>query len=139
MGDISDDEDTFDEFDREFEISDSNQQAIFQRLAILTVVTTAIMASFIPTEPPRIGNSRNDRLHALQYVRSWDDDMFCRQFRLCTKDFGSVLRLISPLIQRNEKKAIASSGSSISPELRLVITLRILVAAKYMGRRRSRQ
>ena len=43
-----------------------------------------------------------------------------------------MLRLISPLIQRNEKKATASSGSSISPELRLMITLRILAGAKYL-------
>ena len=78
------------------------------------------MAAFTPIEPPRIGNSRNDRLHALQYVRSWDDDMFRRQFRLCREDFGSVLRLISPLIQRNEKKAVASSGSRAAANDNLV-------------------
>ena len=132
MSDIDDDKDSFDEFDREFEIRDNDQQATFQRLAVLAVVTTAMMAAFIPIEPLRIGNSRNDRLHALQYVRSWDDNMFRRQFRLCREDFGSVLRLISPLIQRNEKKAVASSGSSVSPELRLMITLRILAGAKYL-------
>ena len=132
MSDIDDNDDSFDEFDQEFEISDNNQDATLKRLAVLTVVTTAIMASFIPIEPPRIGNSRNDRSHAIQYVRSWDDDMFHRQFRLCREDFGFLLRLISPLIQRNERKAVASSGSSICPELRLMITLQILAGAEYL-------
>ena len=44
MGDIDDDKDTFDEFNREFELMDNNQLATFQRLAVLTAVTTAIMA-----------------------------------------------------------------------------------------------
>ena len=93
---------------------------------------TLLAISTIPLEPPRIGNCRNTRLEALQYVRSWDDDMFRRQFRLCREDFGNLLTLIAPLIARNEVKAIASSGSSISPELRLMITLRILAGAKHL-------
>jgi DDE superfamily endonuclease len=40
--------------------------------------------------------------------------------------------LIAPLIQRDEGKARNSSGSSISPEMRLMITLRILAGAKYL-------
>jgi hypothetical protein len=85
------------------------------------VVAAAILAtlSTIPIEPPRIGNCRNSRPEALQYVRSWDDDMFKRQFRLCREDFGDVLKLIAPLIRRNEIKAQNSSGSSICPEMRL--------------------
>jgi hypothetical protein len=57
--------------------------------------------------------------------------MFRRQF-LCREDFGILLHKIAPLIRRNEAKAIASSGSSINPELRLMITLRILAGAKYL-------
>ena len=51
MSDIDDNDDSFDEFDKEFEISDNNQDATLKRLAVLTVVTTAIMASFIPMWP----------------------------------------------------------------------------------------
>jgi DDE superfamily endonuclease len=88
--------------------------------------------STIPLEPPRIGNCRNSRPEALQYVRSWDDDMFRRQFRICREDFGDLLYKIDPLIRRNEAKARNSSGSSICPEMRLMITLRILAGAKYL-------
>ena len=98
---------------------------------IIAVITATIMAfTNIPLEPPRIGNSRNSRPEALQYVRSWDDDMFLRQFRLCREDFSDLLSKIAPLIERNEVMARKSSGSSICPELRLMITLRILAGAK---------
>ena len=101
--------------------------------AIIAVVTATIMAfTNIPLEAPRIGNSRNSRPEALQYVRSWDDDMFRRQFRLCREDFGDLLGRISPLIERNEVMARKSSGSSICPELRLMVTLRKLAGAKYL-------
>ena len=100
---------------------------------IIAVVTATILAfTNIPLEPPRIGNSRNSRPEALQYVRSWDDDMFRRQFRLCREDFGDLLSKIAPLIERNEAMARKSSGSSICPELRLMITLRILAGEKYL-------
>jgi hypothetical protein len=45
-----------------------------RRIALVALITTALIAYTIPLEPPRIGNSRNDRMQALQYVRSWDDD-----------------------------------------------------------------
>ena len=45
----------------------------------------------------------------------------------------TVLRKFSPLIQRNEAMAMRSSGSSICPELRLMMTLRILAGAKYLN------
>jgi hypothetical protein len=99
---------------------------------IIVIVASILIATTIPIEPPRIGNCRGERLQALQYVRSWDDDIFRRQFRLCRLDFGYLLSLIAPLIQRDEGKARKSSGSSISPEMRLVTTLRILAVAKYL-------
>lgn len=100
--------------------------------SIATAVSIALSLCTIPLEPPRIGNCRNTRPEALQYVRSWDDDMFRRQFRLCREDFGYVLSLIAPLIRRNEVQATNSSGSTICPEMRLMITLRILAGAKYL-------
>ena len=133
MPEVSDDFDYMnEEYEADFEDTAESDQTRFRKLALLTIVTATLLVSIIPTEPPRIGNSRNDRLHALQYVRSWDDDMFRRQFRICREDFGILLHKIAPLIQRNEAKAVASSGSSINPELRLMITLRILAGAKYL-------
>ena len=133
MSEIPDDFDYMNE-DYQADIEDvaESDQERLRKLALLTIVTATLLISIIPTEPPRIGNSRNDRQHALQYVRSWDDDMFRRQFRICREDFGILLHKIVPLISRNEAKAIASSGSSINPELRLMITLRILAGAKYL-------
>jgi DDE superfamily endonuclease len=101
------------------------------REAVIVIVAAVLIATTTPLEPPRIGNCRGESLQALQYVRSWDDGMFRRQFRLCRLDFGYLLTLITPLIQRDEAKARNSSGSSISPEMRFMITLRILAGAKY--------
>ena len=101
--------------------------------SVTAIATATVLAlSTIHLEPPKIGNCRYTRLEALQYVRSWDDDMFQRQFRLCREDFGNLLTLIAPLIARNVVKATASSGSAICPELRLMITLRILAGAKHL-------
>lgn len=120
------------DYDSDNQNNFSYSEENFRKLALLTVIPTTLLAQTIPLEPPRIGNSRSNRREALQYVRSWDDDMFRRQFRLCRDDFGFVLHKIAPLIVRNEVRAIASSGCSICPELRLMITLRILAGAKYL-------
>ena len=123
----------FDEDELEsYEIVQRQKKARFQRTLTAIVTGTILAFSSIPLEPPRVGNSRNSRPEALQYVRSWDDDMFKRQFRLCRLDFGIVLTKIAPLIQRNEAMARRSSGSSICPEIRLMLTLRVLAGAKYL-------
>ena len=123
----------FDEDELEsYEIVQRQKKARFQRTLTAIVTGTILAFSSIPLEPPRVGNSRNSRPEALQYVRSWDDDMFKRQFRLCRLDFGMVLAKIAPLIQRNEAMARRSSGSSICPEIRLMLTLRVLAGAKYL-------
>ena len=126
------DDDYENEFGSTYDDDDQSATDNLRVLALLTVIATSIIAYTVPLEPPRVGNCRNERPQALQYVRSWDDDMFKRQFRLCREDFGDLLYKIHPLIHRNEMKAIASSGSSICPELRLLITLRILAGAKYL-------
>ena len=101
--------------------------------SIAAIATATVIAlSTIPLESPSIDNCRNTRLEALQYVRSWDNDMFRRQFRLYRENFGNLLTLIAPLITPNVVKATASSGSSICPELRLMIILRILAGAKHL-------
>jgi hypothetical protein len=120
----------------DYESEDELDTAMKRRKLVATVVavTIGVLTAFsaIPLEPPRIGNCKNMRPEALQYVISWDDDMFQRQFRICREDFGDLLLKIDPLIRRNEAKAMNSSGSSICPELRLMITLRILAGGKYL-------
>jgi len=58
--------------------------------------------------------------------------MFQRQFRLDREDFNWLLTLISPSIQKNEEMARRSSGSAVNPELKLLMTLRLLAGASYL-------
>jgi nuclease HARBI1 len=80
----------------------------------------------------RAPNVHRDRHAALEFVRSWDDTMFHRQFRLVREDFNYVLQKIYSLIEKDEEMARRSSGSSVSPELKLYICLRILAGASYL-------
>ena len=77
-------------------------------------------------------NAHRDRPGALEFVRSWDDDMFQRQFRLDREDFNWLLALIAPSIQKDEEMARRSSGSAVNPELKLLMTLRLLAGASYL-------
>jgi hypothetical protein len=65
-------------------------------------------------------------------VRSWSDNEFQCQFRLRREVFATCLGLLNVDLQRNEKMAKNSSGSSISPEMMFLITLRILAGASYL-------
>ena len=80
----------------------------------------------------RCPNVHRDRSRALEFVRSWDDVMFYRQFRLKRIDFYNLLRLILTQIEGNDEMARRSSGSSVSPELRLCMTCRILAGARHL-------
>ena len=79
-----------------------------------------------------MGNLHRDRSSALNFVRTWDDYMFKRQFRLCREDFKIILEGIAPLIGRNEDMAARSSGSSVGPELKLMFTLRFCAGARHL-------
>ena len=93
-----------------------------------------IDAAFLQPEIPRLRapNMHRDRHGALEYIRSWDDGMFQRQFRLERIDFNELLSLISPRLAVNEEMAIRSSGSCVNPELRLAMALRMLAGAQYL-------
>ena len=58
--------------------------------------------------------------------------MFNRQFRVCREDFFYILMRIQPSLRKKTRQAINSSGSEVSPELMLMITLRILAGASYL-------
>ena len=96
------------------------------------MINLAFFFYTLPMHIPRAGNSHANREAALSFVREWDDEMFQRQFRLCREDFNDILTSIAPLIERKERCARSSSGSSINPELRLYISLRILADARYL-------
>ena len=80
----------------------------------------------------RKGNVHRDRISILIWSKNLDDLMFARQFRLCRDDFYFVLQKISSELRVNSQQARNSSGSAVSPELMLMITLRILAGASYL-------
>ena len=113
-----------------------NAQQLVNIVCSASIISALVLTdpSFgsIPLLPGRVGNEHRDRQHSLLTVRSWDDTMFKRQFRLTRLDFNMVLEKIYTSLYRNEQQAINSSGSAVSPELKLLITLRILAGASYL-------
>ena len=89
-------------------------------------------ASYLSTCSLRKGNIHRDRSEIIRWGAGLDDKMFNRQFRLCREDFFYVLSKIAVDLQKDVKKAKNSSGSEISPQLMLMITLRILAGASYL-------
>lgn len=75
---------------------------------------------------------RRDRDEIIRWAGGLDDKMFNRQFRLCREDFYYVLSKITIDLKKDSVKARNSSGSEISPQLMLMITLRILAGASYL-------
>ena len=107
----------------------------FKRIRILVVLKSVLSLeghSMLPVHHLRAGNQKRDRFEIVRWAAELDDKMFRRQFRLVREDFFYVLLKISVDLSRNEKQARNSSGSSITPELKLMITLRILAGASYL-------
>ncbi len=85
-------------------------------------------------------NSHRYCKSVIEFIHSWSDSMFQRQFRLSRDDFYAVHEAIinhkASQYGYEEKKlfkfATLSSGSPVTLELRLFITLRILSGASYL-------
>jgi hypothetical protein len=77
-------------------------------------------------------NVKRDRSLIIEWANSVEDEMFRRQFRLTRHDFYYVLIKIEIDLKKNVQQAVNSSGSSVSPFLMLLITLRILAGASYL-------
>lgn len=99
---------------------------------VMALLLTDITFDTICPLPGKYGNDHKDRQMCILEVRSWNDEMFKRQFRLSRRAFNNLLSTIAPFMQVNETQAINSSGSAISPELLLLISLRILAGASYL-------
>jgi hypothetical protein len=86
----------------------------------------------------RKGNVKRDRQHHLDFIETWSDDLFKRQFRLCREDFNTVLgKMIQYLggeeeVKRREEYGRRSSGSPILLKTKLMVTLRLLAGASYL-------
>jgi DDE superfamily endonuclease len=111
------------------------RQQIFQSFVLFQFLSSMNLegASFFDKGPTvRAGNSHRNRQLIIDWSRQLDDTMFTRQFRVCREDFFYVLFKIEPGLKKDESKALNSSGSSVSPYIMLMITLRILAGASYL-------
>jgi hypothetical protein len=78
--------------------------------------------------------------NVIEFIHSWSDDIFWRHFGLCCEDFkqlytASMQHLVMKKgydAVKHSKMANKSSGSPISLELQLYITLRLLSGASYL-------
>lgn len=107
----------------------------FNRIKLLVVLKSVLSLeghSMLPMHRFRGGNQQRDRIGIIRWAAELDEKMFRRQFRLVREDFFYVLLKISDDLKTNEKQARNSSGSSVTPELKLMITLRILAGASYL-------
>jgi len=93
-------------------------------ILLFMVVASGVMANACFEIPHlRSPNLHRNRLHVLECMRSWPDDMFQRQFRLERVDFFWLLSVIAPALEKNEEMARRSSGSAVNPEMKLAMTL----------------
>jgi hypothetical protein len=91
------------------------------------------------TSKKRSGNVKRDRAGAIKFVQSWTDVMVKPQFCLTRQDFRYLHNKIIFYKFKNgynqeqhHEYAYRSSGSPITLELRLYMTLRLLSGASYL-------
>lgn len=107
---------------------DLNKRRVMIVLAFMAFINSQ---SFITIANKQRNMIRN-RPYSLFHISNWDDTMFRRQMRLSRNDLNNILISIAPRLERNEEMARRSSGSAISPLLKLAITCRILAGANYL-------
>ena len=117
---------------REQKIRTTNHAVTATFIPIVAMHIMMTFGSLVESNSRRLGNCHGDRRGAMEFVHSWSDSIFERMFRLAREDFFDVLAKIAPKIEKNEEMARRSSGSGISPEMRLLITLRMLAGASYL-------
>lgn len=90
------------------------------------------------------GNACVDRTKSWEFVLSWSDEMFFRQFRFSKNNFSDLAFKLKNNWEgpyddgwKNYRLSItrgnaSTDGSSISVELKLCITLRLLAGASYL-------
>jgi len=74
---------------------------------------------------PRVDNEKRNRKQVLEFIDTWDDAMFYRQFRMSRATFKYLLEKVEdkyPIAEKSIKMAELSSGSHIPNKLRLYIT-----------------
>lgn len=84
------------------------------------------------TRAARMKSFRRDRGWALKGLETLTEAMFQRMFRVTRARFDWLVSELTPLLQRDEKKAVAATGSSISVGTRIAVSLRWLAGGSYL-------
>jgi len=78
------------------------------------------------------GNRHRNRAFALNEVNFLNESEFLKLFRMNRQDFENLLNLISPFMDdSNEGMATRSSGSTVTIQTKLYVTLRWLAGGQY--------
>ena len=86
-----------------------------------------------PEKRKRSGNRKRNREHVQRTIDGWTDLMFGRQFRMTRSSFGKLRDIIDRQFPpRDGEMARRSSGSTVSTNIRLYVTLRVLAGASYL-------
>ena len=100
------------------------------------------LSNMNPPKKTKKPNEHRDRQGPLDFILSWSDDMFYRQFRLVKDEFYDLLEKMKDGYPGSrtgrENLALAykmgdlSSGSHIPLELKFMVSLRLLAGANYL-------
>lgn len=108
------------------------KKRMFVALALVSILSFEGSSVLGTGANVRQGNIHRDRSYIMKWSKELDNNMFRRQFRIVREDFNIILLKITGDLQKKRQQAINSSGSSISPYLMFMITLRILAGASYL-------
>jgi len=113
--------------------------SLIESLLAISRIIPAVKKRRRALKRKRKSNVHRDRRSVIRFIHSWSDDMFRRQFRVSREDFSLLENAIFEKMERrgydvdkHTSYAIQSSGSAITLELRLYITLRILSGTSYL-------
>ena len=113
---------------------EKNRQSKRRRLFVVVVALKSVMSLEYRDSPHRIGNCHRPRHWIMEWAEELCPVMFRRQFRMVREVMYYMVEIIRCDLEKSERgqqQAINSSGSEISVELKIMITLRMLAGASY--------
>ena len=115
------------------------QMCSYLHIVLLLCHLVPLWTNRNPKKRKRQPNMYCNRSSVIEFIHTWSDDMFKRQFRLTRPDFFLLEQAIFENmskkgydLKKHYASATNSSGSPITLELRLYVTLRILSGASYL-------
>ena len=127
------------EFANEVTTAAALQMCSYLHILLLICHLVPLWTNRNPKKRKRQPNEHRDRSSVIQFIHTWSDDMLKQQLRLPRPDFFLLQHAIFGNmtkkgydLKKNHALATNSSGSPITLELRLYVTLCILSSASYL-------